>query len=148
MMAALRRELLSPVVTTSRHAESTMNTVSFRGRSVTGQLTISRRPINLTNIIEVLDWSTTSRLIVLPSAQFALAAGRPVIGISLMAARLETVFEMVTHFQRLAEHEKASLARELHDELGGFLISAVMDLCILSLREALHSAIADNPSLD
>jgi signal transduction histidine kinase len=74
-----------------------------------------------------------------------------------MAAQLETVFEMVTHFQRLAEHEKASLARELHDELGGFLISAVMDLSILSprvaalgedakermgrLREALHSAI-------
>jgi signal transduction histidine kinase len=58
----------------------------------------------------------------------------------------------------LAEHEKSLLARELHDELGGFLIGAVMDLSILSprvaaldedsrekmgrLREALHSAIA------
>jgi signal transduction histidine kinase len=74
-----------------------------------------------------------------------------------MAAQLDTVFEMVAHFQRLAEHEKAALARELHDELGGCLISAVMDLSILSLRvaalgedakekmrrarEALHSAI-------
>jgi signal transduction histidine kinase len=74
-----------------------------------------------------------------------------------MAAQLDTVFEMVAHFQRLAEREKAALARELHDELGGCLISAVMDLSILSLRvaalgedakekmrrlrEALHSAI-------
>jgi signal transduction histidine kinase len=74
-----------------------------------------------------------------------------------MAAQLDKVFEMVTHFQQLAEYEKASLARELHDELGGFLISAVMDLSLLSprvtalgedareklrrLREALHSAI-------
>jgi signal transduction histidine kinase len=74
-----------------------------------------------------------------------------------MAAQLETVLEMVNHFQRLAEREKASLARELHDELGGSLISALMDLSILSprvaalgedakermgrLREALHSAI-------
>jgi signal transduction histidine kinase len=74
-----------------------------------------------------------------------------------MAAQLDKVSEMVTHIQRLAEHEKSSLARELHDELGGFLISAVMDLSILSprvaalgadsrekmarVREALHSAI-------
>jgi two-component system, NarL family, sensor histidine kinase UhpB len=74
-----------------------------------------------------------------------------------MAAQFDAVFEMVAHFQRLAEHEKAALARELHDELGGCLISAVMDLSILSLRvaalgedakermrrlrEALHSAI-------
>jgi signal transduction histidine kinase len=43
---------------------------------------------------------------------------------------------MVAHFQRLAEHEKAALARELHDELGGCLISAVMDLSILSPRFA------------
>jgi signal transduction histidine kinase len=74
-----------------------------------------------------------------------------------MPAQLDTVFEMVTHLQRLAEREKAALARELHDELGGLLISAVMDLSTLSprvaalgddakdkmrrLREALHSAI-------
>jgi two-component system sensor histidine kinase UhpB len=74
-----------------------------------------------------------------------------------MAAQLDKVFEMVTHVQRLAEHEKSLLARELHDELGGLLISAVMNLSILSprvaalgedsrekmahLREALDSAI-------
>ena len=69
---------------------------------------------------------------------------------------LDTTLEMITHFQRLAEHDKASLARELHDELGGLLIGAVMDLSILAqiapvsedvlqragrIRQALRSAI-------
>jgi len=36
-----------------------------------------------------------------------------------MAAQFDTTLHMVTHIQRLAEREKASLARELHDELGG-----------------------------
>jgi signal transduction histidine kinase len=53
-----------------------------------------------------------------------------------MAAQLDTTFEMISHFQQLAEHDKASLARELHDELGGLLISAVMDLAILAPRIA------------
>jgi signal transduction histidine kinase len=39
---------------------------------------------------------------------------------------------MIAHFQQLAEHEKASLARELHDELGGLLIGAVMDIALLA----------------
>ena len=74
-----------------------------------------------------------------------------------MAAHFDSAFHIVTHIQRLAEHEKASLARELHDELGGCLIGAVMDLAVLAprivslgedsqhklarLREALNSAI-------
>ncbi|HMK86298.1 MAG TPA: sensor histidine kinase, partial [Steroidobacteraceae bacterium] len=36
--------------------------------------------------------------------------------------------ELSTHLQRLAEREKASLARELHDELGGLLVGARMDI--------------------
>jgi signal transduction histidine kinase len=53
-----------------------------------------------------------------------------------MPAQLNTTLEMITHFQQLAEHDKASLARELHDELGGFLIGAVMDLALLAPRLA------------
>jgi signal transduction histidine kinase len=49
-----------------------------------------------------------------------------------MAAKLDTTFEMIAHFQQLAEHDKASLARELHDELGGLLIGAVMDIALLA----------------
>jgi signal transduction histidine kinase len=36
-----------------------------------------------------------------------------------------------SHLQRLSEKEKAALARELHDELGGLLIAAKMDVCWL-----------------
>jgi signal transduction histidine kinase len=49
-----------------------------------------------------------------------------------MSGQLETTFEMIAHFQQLAEREKATLARELHDELGGLLIGAVMDIALLT----------------
>ncbi len=74
-----------------------------------------------------------------------------------MAAQLESTFEVITHIHQLVEHEKAQLAQELHDELGGHLIGAAMDLALLlprinasdgdsqqkfrRVREALSSAI-------
>src|ERR1700722_10657837 len=39
-----------------------------------------------------------------------------------------------SHLQRLSEKEKASLARELHDELGGLLIAVKMDVSWLQKR--------------
>jgi two-component system sensor histidine kinase UhpB len=53
-----------------------------------------------------------------------------------MTSPLNTTFEMVTHFQQLAEREKAAVSRELHDDLGGCLIGAVMDLSVLAPRIA------------
>lgn len=35
---------------------------------------------------------------------------------------------LIAHIQTATEHQKALLARELHDELGGLLVGAVMDL--------------------
>lgn len=35
---------------------------------------------------------------------------------------------LIAHIQSATEHQKAILARELHDELGGLLVGAVMDL--------------------
>jgi signal transduction histidine kinase len=35
---------------------------------------------------------------------------------------------LVTHLQASVESDKASLARELHDELGGLMVAAVMDV--------------------
>ena len=49
-----------------------------------------------------------------------------------MTTEVSTLFEMVSHFQQLSEREKSGLARELHDDLGGYLIGAVMDLTSLS----------------
>jgi signal transduction histidine kinase len=38
---------------------------------------------------------------------------------------------LIAHIQTIAEREKAVLARELHDELGGMLVAASMDLAWL-----------------
>jgi signal transduction histidine kinase len=42
--------------------------------------------------------------------------------------RTRELVELSTHLQTVAEREKASLARELHDELGGLLVGARMDI--------------------
>jgi signal transduction histidine kinase len=42
--------------------------------------------------------------------------------------RTRELIELSTHLQNVAEREKASLARELHDELGGLLVGARMDI--------------------
>jgi signal transduction histidine kinase len=43
-------------------------------------------------------------------------------------ARTQELVELSTHLQSVSEREKASLARELHDELGGLLVGARMDI--------------------
>jgi signal transduction histidine kinase len=40
-------------------------------------------------------------------------------------------FELIEYFQQFAEQEKTGFARDLHDDLGGLLISAMMDLASL-----------------
>lgn len=42
--------------------------------------------------------------------------------------RTRELVELSTHLQAVTEREKASLARELHDELGGLLVGALMDI--------------------
>ncbi len=42
--------------------------------------------------------------------------------------RNRELVELSTHLQSVAEREKAGLARELHDELGGLLVGARMDI--------------------
>jgi signal transduction histidine kinase len=42
--------------------------------------------------------------------------------------RTGELVELSTHLQNVSEREKAKLARELHDELGGLLVSARMDI--------------------
>jgi signal transduction histidine kinase len=49
-------------------------------------------------------------------------------------ARTRELSALSTHLQQLAEKEKAELARNLHDELGGLLTAAKMDLSWLQSR--------------
>ena len=44
---------------------------------------------------------------------------------------------VIAHFQQQAEHDKSALSRALHDDLGGLLIGAVMDLSTLSPQTAI-----------
>jgi protein-histidine pros-kinase len=51
-----------------------------------------------------------------------------------VAARTEELSTLSTHLLRLSEAERAALARQLHDELGGLITAAKMDLSWLSAR--------------
>ncbi len=51
--------------------------------------------------------------------------------------------ELSTHMLRIAEFEKSALARELHDELGGLLVTMRMDLSNLRRRITLPDADAE-----
>ncbi len=46
----------------------------------------------------------------------------------LVKRRTEDLSELSTHLQSLAEKERSALSRELHDELGGLLVAARMDV--------------------
>jgi signal transduction histidine kinase len=52
----------------------------------------------------------------------------------LIALRTRELSELSTHLQQFAEKEKSELARHLHDELGGLLTAAKMDLSWLQSR--------------
>ena len=52
----------------------------------------------------------------------------------LVRDRTADIRELSTHMLRMAELEKSALARELHDELGGLLITMRMDLVQLRRR--------------
>src|SRR5256885_16718922 len=53
---------------------------------------------------------------------------------NLVEARTGELSALSTHLQELAEKEKSELARNLHDELGGLLTAAKMDLSWLQSR--------------
>ncbi len=53
---------------------------------------------------------------------------------SLIEARTRELSALSTHLQELAEDEKSELARNLHDELGGLLTAAKMDLSWVQSR--------------
>jgi len=52
----------------------------------------------------------------------------------IVKRRTEDLSELSTHLQSLAEKERSALSRELHDELGGLLVAARMDVSWLEER--------------
>jgi signal transduction histidine kinase len=55
-------------------------------------------------------------------------------------ARTQELATLSTHLQGVSEQEKATLSRELHDELGGLLVAARMDVSWLQQRINLDDA--------
>jgi signal transduction histidine kinase len=53
-----------------------------------------------------------------------------------LQARTRELSELSTHLLNFAEQERSELARDLHDELGGLLTAAKMDLSWLQLRQS------------
>jgi signal transduction histidine kinase len=51
-----------------------------------------------------------------------------------VAERTSDLMSLSTHLQEVSEQEKSALSRELHDELGGLLVAARMDLSWLQQR--------------
>jgi signal transduction histidine kinase len=58
----------------------------------------------------------------------------------LVKRRTEELSQLSTHLQSLAEQERSALSRELHDELGGLLVAARMDVSWLEDRVATSDA--------
>lgn len=56
------------------------------------------------------------------------------LGQTLADERIREVSRLATYLQALAEKDKAEIARTLHDELGGLLTAAKMDLSWLQSR--------------
>jgi signal transduction histidine kinase len=55
-------------------------------------------------------------------------------------SRTYDLTNLSNHLQQVTEQEKAALARELHDELGGILVSAKMDISWLRRRATMEDA--------
>ena len=58
----------------------------------------------------------------------------------LVKRRTDELSQLSTHLQSLAERERSALSRELHDELGGLLVAARMDVSWLEDRVATTDA--------
>jgi signal transduction histidine kinase len=60
-----------------------------------------------------------------------------------VAERTRELTALSTHLQGVSEQEKSALSRELHDELGGLLVAARMDLSWLQQRLPTHDPAID-----
>jgi signal transduction histidine kinase len=58
----------------------------------------------------------------------------------IVQRRTTELSALSSHLQRVAEREKAAMARELHDELGGIMVAAKMDVSWLEKRLATEDA--------
>jgi len=116
----------------------------MRLRAISDQ---SRRDLLLTRGIIIGDTLLNLSLVLIAGIVVARAmARRAAAGRALqmhrdelereVTARTEELSELSSHLQVVAEREKGALARDLHDELGGLLVAAKMD--VAAMRRAVR----------
>jgi signal transduction histidine kinase len=97
-----------------------------------GSLTLSRWITFAATIFDLLLVGVASRLVFLDmrrrSQLTAELRDQKLLLEREVGERTQELVELSTHLQNVSEREKASLARELHDELGGLLVGARMDI--------------------
>lgn len=104
--------------------------IAATGRATTGYLALAGISVALLLVV--------ARLLAMDAArrQKVRAAGeaQELAFQRMLEVRTRELSELSTHLLELAEKEKSELARRLHDELGGLLTAAKMDLSWLQSR--------------
>ena len=158
---ALKRDTTTPACATSccrTRAWSTMNALRLaldgmateerttqyerRIRLRATTRTIIRRGFLLAGRAQPVSWSRSAAMLPEPGIAPPAAGGRRGDGTQRRSSRRpcnERTAELtgLSHYlQRLQEEEKAKIAREIHDELGGTLAAAKIDLQLVSRQAA------------
>lgn len=130
-MDAIRRSVNALVTTASDRMEAS-------GEQVQRSLLLARLGIAAVAIVALLSFYLYQRQTrALKAAdlrqQAALEKERDLLE-DQVRERTASLTELATHLQQVREHERAHLARELHDELGALLTAAKLDVARLKSR--------------
>ncbi len=102
-----------------------------------------QRKHQLIGIINVASATLSATLLVLVGFFISREIYRRHVAVTeldkLVEQRTKEISELSTHLQNVTEREKSQLARELHDELGGLLLSIKMDLSQLAKKFDVNS---------
>jgi len=142
-MALMRSDLRSPTMSRLRTAAATLN--EAEREIVDQELARARRLRTLSEALLIGIALLDVALLIVAATLLARQAQRRASQTDQLARANEELEQRVrrrtselsalsNHLQQLSEKEKATLARELHDELGGLLIAVKMDVSWLRKR--------------
>ena len=142
-MALMRADLRSPTMSRLRNAAATLN--ETEREIVDQELARAGRLRILSGVLMIGIALLDVALLIVAATLLARQAQRRAAQTEQLARANEELEQRVrrrtselsalsNHLQQLSEKEKATLARELHDELGGLLIAVKMDVSWLRKR--------------
>jgi signal transduction histidine kinase len=137
--------------TMDRIREATSELQSLESATLADLLRNERRDLQVTNLITAGGTALNIALVLLAGLLISRAIRRrsnDALGLlaekqsleGLVGERTAELTALSSHLQQVTEQEKAALARELHDELGGLLVAAKMDLVWLRRHTSSENA--------